>query len=104
MSNIGHNQTPTVNVNSLTQEDKKKIKHVIQLLNDSMTRVASEKELQKDEVDALYQTMGINKKLIKRLAKAYFKANYNEEVEANNTFESFYSLIVKGEEEKKSNG
>lgn len=98
MANIGHNQPPTVNANSLTAEDRKKIKHVIQILNDSMTRVAAERDLQKDEIDALYQTMGVDKKLIKRLAKAYFKSNYNEEVEANSTFEDFYSLVVKGEE------
>ena len=98
MANIGHNQPPTVSINSLSVEDRKKIKNVIQILNDSMTRAAAERELQKDEVDALYQTMGIDKKLIKRMAKAYFKSNYNEEVEANSTFEDFYNLIVKGEE------
>lgn len=98
MANIGHNQPPTVNANSLSVEDRKKIKHVIQLLNDSMTRVAAERDLQKDEIDALYQTLGVDKKLIKRMAKAYFKSNYSEEAEANSAFEDFYTLVVKGEE------
>lgn len=96
MSMIGHNK-PHVSINSLSPEDRKKIKGVIMELNDSMTRIAAERDLQKEAVNNLYDSLGVDKKLIKRLAKAYFKANFNEEIEENSTFEDFYSLIVKGE-------
>lgn len=97
MSMIGHNN-PHVSINSLSPEDRKKIKGVIQELNDSMTRMAAERDLQKEAVNNLYDAIGVDKKLIKRMAKAYFKANFNEEVEENNNFEDFYSFIVKGED------
>ena len=70
-------------------------------LNDSMTRMAAERDLQKEAVNNINDALGVDKKLIKRMAKAYYKANYNEEVEENNTFEEFYDTIVSG---KDSNG
>ena len=97
MSMIGHNK-PHVSLNSLSAEDRKKIKGVIMELNDSMTRIAAERDLQKEAVNNLYDNLGVDKKLIKRMAKAYYKANFNEEIEENNTFEDFYSFIVKGED------
>ena len=97
MSMIGHNK-PHVSLNSLSAEDRKKIKGAIMELNDSMTRIAAERDLQKEAVNNLYDNLGVDKKLIKRMAKAYYKANFNEEIEENNTFEDFYSFIVKGED------
>jgi hypothetical protein len=98
---IGHNQPVFVSINSLSAEDKKKIKGVIMELNDSMTRMSAERDLQKEAVNNINDALGVDKKLIKRMAKAYYKANYNEEVEENNTFEEFYDTIVSG---KDSNG
>ena len=97
MSMIGHNK-PHVSLNSLSAEDRKKINGAIMELNDSMTRIAAERDLQKEAVNNLYDSLGVDKKLIKRMAKAYYKANFNEEIEENNTFEDFYSFIVKGED------
>ena len=101
ITGIGHNQPVFVSINSLSAEDKKKIKGVIMELNDSMTRMAAERDLQKEAVTNINDALGVDKKLIKRMAKAYYKANYNEEVEENNTFEEFYDTIVSG---KDSNG
>jgi hypothetical protein len=94
MAGIGHNQ-PHVGINSLTEADRKKVKKAVMELNDSMTRAASERELQKEIVGTLYDELGLDKKLLKRLARTYFKANYNETIEENNTFEEFYDQIVK---------
>ena len=101
ITGIGHNQPAFVSINSLSAEDKKKIKGVIMELNDSMTRMTAERDLQKEAVNNINDALGVDKKLIKRMAKAYYKANYNEEVEENNTFEEFYDTIVSG---KDSNG
>lgn len=94
MSNIGHNK-PHVSLSSLSPEDKKKIKNVVMELNDSMTRAAAERDFQKEAVNNLHDSLGIDKKLVKRMAKVYFKANFSEEVEENNTFEEMYDQIVK---------
>lgn len=95
MANIGHNQQPFVSINSLSSEDKKKLKGVIQELNDSLTRVASERDYQKEAIAKLYDELGVDKKIIRRLAKTYFKANFSEEQEGNRQFEEFYDGVMK---------
>jgi len=39
--------------------------------------------------------LGVDKKMLRRLAKTYFKANYGDEVEENKSFEEFYDTIIK---------
>jgi len=93
MSVIGHNQS-SVNVNSLSSEQKQQLKKAIQELNDSMTRAAAERELQKEGINDISEKLGLDKKLVRRLAKTYFKANFNQESEENKTFEEFYSVLI----------
>lgn len=94
MSNIGHNQKNFVSVNSLSQIDKDKLKGTIKELNDSMTRVAAEKEFQKEAITKICDELGLDKKLVRRMAKVYFRANFNDEIEENKTFEDFYTIIL----------
>jgi len=96
MSNIGHNH-PTVTINSLSASDRDKVKKAISEMNDSMTRAMAERSLQKEIVDKLFDDIGVDKKIIKRMAKAYFRADFNEEVEGNNQFEEFYNVILKSQ-------
>lgn len=93
MAGIGHNK-PFVSINSLSDQDKKKVKNAIMELNDSMTRAAAERALQKETIDNLYDQLGVDKKLLRRMAKAYYKANFNEEVEENNNFQEMYDSII----------
>lgn len=93
MSVIGHNQS-NVNVNSLTSEQKQQLKKAIQELNDSMTRAAAERELQKEGINDISEKLGLDKKLVRRLAKTYFKANFNQESEENKAFEEFYTVLI----------
>jgi ABC-type microcin C transport system permease subunit YejB len=94
MAGMGHNN-PTVNISSLTEPERKRLKKAIMELNDSMTRVSAERQLQNDTIKALNEDLGIDKKLVRRMAKAYFKANFGEEVEENKAFEESYDLIIK---------
>jgi hypothetical protein len=94
MSVIGHNQN-TVSINSLSTQDREKLKLAIQQLNDSLTRVAAERDFQKETINTLFEDTGVDKKIIRRMAKAYFKANFNDEVEENKSFEEFYTTILK---------
>lgn len=94
MANIGHNK-PYVSPHSLAPEEKKKLRGAITSLNDSMTRAASEREYQKETINTISEELGLDKKLVRRLAKVYFKANFNEEVEENKNFEDFYANVVK---------
>lgn len=93
MSMIGHNQQQR-SVQGLTDEDRKRMKKAIMEMNDSMTRVGAERELQKETTNEICNNLGIDKKLFKRMARAYFKANFNNEVQENTDFEEFYTTVM----------
>lgn len=94
MGMIGHNSA-TTSVEALSPEDKKVLRKAIMELNDSMTRVGAERELQKEIIDETFDKLGVDKRMIRRLAKVYYKANFNDEVEENNQFESFYDEVMR---------
>ena len=96
MSMLGHNQKNFVSVNSLSENDRKKLKGAIQELNDSMTRAAAERELQKETIINICYNVGIDKKLVRKMGKTFFKANFNSEIEEQKTFEEFYEIIING--------
>ena len=89
----------TVNVSNtspegLSPEDKKVLKKAILELNDSMTRVSAERELQKEIIAETFGKLGVDKKMIRKLANVYYKANFNDEVALNNEFEAFYDEVL----------
>ena len=94
MAGIGHNK-PFVSVNSLTEPQKAELKNAIRELNDSMTRVASERDFQKEAINNVADKTGVDKKIVRRMAKVYFKSNYAEEQEENRQFEDFYDAVMK---------
>jgi hypothetical protein len=94
MAGIGHNQN-FVSINSLSDSQKKELKEAIVQLNDSLTRVSSERDYQKDSINAISDKTGVDKKIIRRMAKVYFRANYAQEQEDNRQFEDFYDGVMK---------
>lgn len=94
MSMIGHNQT-FVSINSLSDAQRKELKEAIVQMNDSMTRIAAERDYQKETINTINDKTGVDKKIIRRMAKVYFKANYAQEQEDNRSFEEFYDGVMK---------
>lgn len=94
MAGIGHNK-PFVSINSLTESQKTELKNAIREMNDSMTRVASERDFQKETLTSISDKTGVDKKIIRRMAKVYFRSNYAEEQEENRQFEEFYDGVMK---------
>lgn len=90
---MGHNQQQR-SVQGLTEEERKVFRKAIMELNDSMTRVGAERELQKETISELSDKLDIDKKLIRRMARTYFKANFNSEVQENTDFEEFYTTVM----------
>lgn len=90
---MGHNQQQR-SVQGLTDEDRKILRKAVLEMNDSMTRVGAERELQKETTNEVADKLGIDKKLFRRMSRAYFKANFKEEVQENTDFEEFYTTIM----------
>ena len=93
MSMMGHNQQQR-SVQGLTDEDRKALKKAILEMNDSMTRIGAERELMKEITNETCDKLGVDKKLFRRMAKAYFRANFRDEVQENTDFEEFYSTVI----------
>lgn len=89
------------NVNSLTTEDKNKLRGGIRELSDSLTRMDSEREFQKETIDSLSEDIGIEKKLIRKMAKTYHKCSFPSEQEEYKTFEEFYEGVMFSNEKKR---
>ena len=94
MAGIGHNK-PFVSINSLTESQKTELKNAIREMNDSMTRAAAERDFQKETLTSISDKTGVDKKILRRMAKVYFRSNYAEEQEENRQFEEFYDGVMK---------
>jgi glucokinase len=94
MAKIGHNQ-PQFSVNSLSDTDRKNIKKSVDLMVDSLTHIAAQQDLIKGEAEALYVSLGMPQKLAKKLAKAKFKASFDNESEEFRVFETMFETVVK---------
>lgn len=94
MSMIGHNN-PVVNIENLTDGQKKQVLDAMKEMDASLTRIASERELQKEVINTLCEDLGVDKKLFRKLAKAYHKSDFRDEVQFNEEFENSYRAVVK---------
>lgn len=81
-------------VTSLSVEDRKKLRNAIQEMSDSMTRIEAERDLQKEILSKIHEDLSLDKKVVRRLAKVYHKANFKDEVEQNDAFETFYNEVL----------
>ena len=88
---IGHN---SISLTNLPQDSQKRVKQSIVEIEGSLTRIAAERDLQKEILDKLEQDLGVNKKLVRRIARAYFKGNFNIETVENDEFETAYKQIL----------
>ena len=91
---MGIENVTATSVEGLSPDDKKVLRKAVQELNDSLTRVSAERELQKEIINEVNDKIGVDKKLVRRLANAYFKANFKDEVEKNEEFEMFYEMVI----------
>ena len=91
-ANIGHNQFSS---NSLSNEDRKKVKQSVNVIVDSLTQIAAQQDLIKGEAEALFKTLGIPTKLAKRLARAKFRASFDQDSEEFETFQHMFETVVK---------
>ncbi len=82
-------------VNALSNpEDRKKLQKVLQNCSDSLTRIAGERDFIKSEVDGICEVLELDKKVVNKMVKTYFKQNFDEEVSEHDAFETLFELVV----------
>lgn len=79
---------------TLTPEDKKKLEKAIQEMSNSMTRIDAEKDLIKDIIQETHDSLGVEKKYIRKLATIWHKQNVNEvKTETDEVMELYEELF-----------
>ncbi len=81
-------------MSNLTTQNKDKLRKSITEISDSLTRIAAERDLQKEIIKKVSEELTIDKKIIRRMAKVYFNANFAQEVELDEEFEETYRDTV----------
>ena len=77
--------------------DKKKIKDALFEISGSLTRIEAERELIKDIINDLADNFEMNKKTVRKIAKAYHKQNFTQEVADSEEFQELYQSILDAE-------
>lgn len=94
MSTIGDNSG--VSVQALTPIDRDKLFKAVKELDGAMTRSEAERDLKKEIIDKVASATGVNKKMIRRIAKAYHKRDFDVSVTEDRDFEAYYESVIKG--------
>lgn len=75
-------------------EDRKKLLGAIKEIDNSMTRVAAERDFQKDAINQVADELELEKKYVRKLAAIYHKQNLSQvQQETEEVFE-LYDLIM----------
>ena len=85
-----------VSVNQISNPaDREKLLKVIREVSDSMARSQAEKDYIREAIADISKQLQLPKKIVAKMAKVYFKQNYDEEVAVQDQFETLYETIVK---------
>ena len=80
----------------MIEVEKKVIQGALDEMLNSMTRVAAEKDLQKDIVSKIKEETTVTPKVFRKMASVAFKANFAEEVAVHEEFEELYQEVISG--------
>lgn len=75
--------------------DKQKIKDAVTEMSNSMLRIDSEREFQRDVCARIKDEVGLEPKYLKQLAKVYHKQNFTEVQAQQDDFETLYEEVIK---------
>jgi hypothetical protein len=79
---------------SLDETQLKELKGAIEEINTSMQQIEFKNNEIKDIVDATYDSLGVPKKLIKRIAKVYYNQSMQTELDEFKDFEALFEAIT----------
>lgn len=74
-------------------EDRKVVTDAIKEISNSMLRMESDRDLQKEIVEAVCEKVDIDKADVKKLAKIYHKQNYNDVKAAADDLQGLYEEL-----------
>jgi len=98
--NIGDNSKVFIDVSRLSDNDKNRLANACRELSNSYTRQEAEGELQREMLQTMMDDVGIEKKLLRQISRAYHKQNVHEVRDFNNRFDESYDQILGKEDDE----
>jgi len=83
-----------------TAADKDIFNRALREISDSLTRQAAEKDLQKEILEKVKDTVGIEPKMTRRVAKLFYDQNKDEKEAENDEVFTLYETVVNGSEDE----
>lgn len=80
--------------------DRQKIKAALVECTNCFQRIEDEQESLKEIINDVAEKSGINKKLLRRVARTMYKRTYTDVVQENDDFETLYETLVKGKDDQ----
>jgi len=74
--------------------DTAKVRSAVVELDQSMTRADAERDFQKEKISAVAEEQGIDKRVLRKMARAYHKSNFQDEAAQNDEFETIYTNVM----------
>lgn len=78
----------------MIEVDKKALKGVLDELSNSMFRVKSEKDFQKEAIEDAAEKFQMNKRLLRKMAKVYHNNSFTDEVSEMEEFTQLYESVI----------
>jgi len=79
---------------NMTEADKKLFKASLDVLSEHMRTIEDERGMIKDAIDELADQFSLEKKTIRKIAKAYHRQSFNEEKKSFEDFEDLYEQVT----------
>lgn len=73
--------------------DHVKLKKGLEEISNSMTRIEGERDYIREAIKALSDEHQMDKKVLRKLARAYHKQNYNDETQSFAEFQEMYEKL-----------
>jgi predicted site-specific integrase-resolvase len=70
--------------------DRKKLYDAVQELSNSMTRVDAERDFQKEAIKDVAESLNLDKKYVRKIARIFHKNNLNEVKQEHEDVETLY--------------
>lgn len=83
------------NFGTFNDNQLKLLKDSIKNLSDIYTMMDAQKDAAKEVINNVFEELSIPKSLVRKIAKAYYKANFDSVVSENEEFETLYNEAVK---------
>jgi len=74
--------------------DREKIRRVMCTISDSLTRIEAERDIIKDELNALVEEFEIPKKFLSKMSRTYHRQNFQDLVGESDDFQSLYETVL----------